>query len=32
MDEWKKFRDIVRECTNDVCGKRPEGGQRSGVK
>ena len=24
----EKFRDIVMECTNDVCGKRRVGGQR----
>ena len=27
--EWEKFRDIVMECTNDVCGMRLVGGQRS---
>ena len=26
--EWEKFRDIVMECTNAVCGMRREGGQR----
>ena len=26
--EWEKFRDIVMECTNDVCGMRHVGGQR----
>ena len=26
--EWEKFRDIVLECTNDVCGMRRVGGQR----
>ena len=26
--EWEKFRDMVMECTNDVCGMRPVGGQR----
>ena len=26
--EWKKFRDIVMECTNDVCGMRRVVGQR----
>ena len=26
--EWKKFRDIVMECTNDICGMRRVGGQR----
>ena len=26
--EWEKFRDIVTECTNDVCGMRRVGGQR----
>ena len=26
--EWEKFRDIVKECTNDVCGMRREGRQR----
>ena len=26
--EWEKFRDMVIECTNDVCGMRPVGGQR----
>ena len=25
---WRKFRDIVMECTNDVCGMRRVGGQR----
>ena len=28
MDEWEKFRDIVMECTNDVCGMSSIGGQR----
>ena len=29
--EWEKFRDIVIECTNDVCGgMRRVGGQRKG--
>ena len=27
--EWEKFRDIVMDCTNDVCGMRRVGGQRS---
>ena len=26
--EWEKFRDIVMECTNDICGMRRVGGQR----
>ena len=26
--EWEKFRDIVMECTDDVCGMRRVGGQR----
>ena len=26
--EWEKFRDIVMECTNEVCGMRRVGGQR----
>ena len=26
--EWEKFRDIVMECTNDVCGMRRGGRQR----
>ena len=26
--ESEKFRDIVTECTNDVCGMRRVGGQR----
>ena len=26
--EWETFRDIVMECTNDVCGMRRVGGQR----
>ena len=26
--EWEKFRDIVMECANDVCGMRRVGGQR----
>ena len=25
--EWEKFRDMVMECTNDVCGMRRVGGQ-----
>ena len=28
VEEWEKFRDIVMECTNDVCGMRHIGGQR----
>ena len=27
-NEWEKFRDIVMECTNHVCGMRPVVGQR----
>ena len=27
--EWKMFRDIVNECTNDVCGVIRVGGQRN---
>ena len=27
-EEWEKFRDIVKECTNEVCGMRRVGGQR----
>ena len=26
--EWEKFRDVVMECTNDLCGMRHVGGQR----
>ena len=26
--EWEKFRDMVMECTNDVCDMRRVGGQR----
>ena len=26
--EYEKFRDMVMECTNDVCGMRRVGGQR----
>ena len=26
--EWEKFRDIVKGCTNDICGMRCVGGQR----
>ena len=26
--QWEKFRDIVMECTNDVCDMRRVGGQR----
>ena len=26
--EWENIRDIVMECTNDVCGMRRVGGQR----
>ena len=26
--EWENFRDIVMECTNDVCDMRRVGGQR----
>ena len=29
--EWEKFRDIVMECTNDVCAMRLVGGQRRKV-
>ena len=25
--EWEKFRDMVMECTSDVCGMRHVGGQ-----
>ena len=25
--EWEKFRDMVMECNNDVCGMRRVGGQ-----
>ena len=25
--EWEKFRDMVMECTNDVCGMRRVGGE-----
>ena len=28
VEEWEKFRDIVMDCTNDVCGMRRVGGQR----
>ena len=28
VEEWEKFRDMVIECTNDVCGTRRVGGQR----
>ena len=28
VEEWEMFRDIVMECTNDVCGMRRGGGQR----
>ena len=27
-NEWEMFRDMVIECTNDVCGMRRVGGQR----
>ena len=27
-NEWEKFRYIVMECTNDICGMRLVGGQR----
>ena len=27
-NDWEKLRDIVMECTNDVCGMRREDGQR----
>ena len=26
--DWEKFRDMVMECTNDVCGMRHVGRQR----
>ena len=26
--KWEKFRDMVMECTNDLCGMRCVGGQR----
>ena len=25
--EWGKFRDVVKRCTNDVCGMRCVGGR-----
>ena len=28
VEEWEKFRDMVMECTNDVCGMRRVGGPR----
>ena len=28
VEAWEKFRAIVMECTNDVCGMRRVGGQR----
>ena len=28
VEEWEKFRDMVMECTNDVCGMRLVGGRR----
>ena len=27
VEEWEKFRHMVMECTNDVCGMRRVGGQ-----
>ena len=30
--EWEKFRDIVMECTNDVCGMIRVGREGRGVK
>ena len=27
-NEWEKFRDMVMDCTNGVCGMRRVGGQR----
>ena len=27
-EEWEKFRDMVMDCTNDVCSMRRVGGQR----
>ena len=27
MEEWKKFRDVVMECTDDICGMRRVGGR-----
>ena len=27
-NEWEKFRDMVMECTNDVCGTRRVGRQK----
>ena len=27
--EWEMFRDIVKECTDEVCGVRRVGGQRN---
>ena len=26
--DWEMFRDIVKDCTNDVCGVRRVGGER----
>ena len=28
VEQWEKFRNIVIECTNDVCSMRRVGGQR----
>ena len=29
--KWEKFRDMVMECTNDVCGMRRVGREERGV-
>ena len=31
VKELRKFRDIAKECTNDVCGMGRVGGQRRGT-
>ena len=28
VKELERFRDIVKECNNDICGRRRVGGQR----
>ena len=28
--KWEKFRDVVKECTNDVCGRAEKTGEDNG--
>ena len=32
MEEWEKFRDIVMECTDDVCHETCKRAEKKGVR